>query len=260
MSQGGRNKMSFRGKFVDYYEIFFADKKFDDLSIKVIELCKKYINDFEYILDFGCGTGVFDIRFAKEGYSVYGVDISRDMIKYAKEHNFLNNKIKYINGDIRNIKIDKIFDVVCALSHVICYQVSNESLMGVFMNAYKHLRRGGIFIFDVYHQAAIMKNGFESRIKKVENKGVRITRFSNIKNYSIESYFKVYYQYLIEDNCSPIFLRMSDKMRYFSIKELDFYLRVAGFSRVDFMGDILLRGGGGKINEKMNNIYVVAVK
>ena len=179
--------MSFRGKFVDYYEIFFADKKFDDLSIKVIELCKKYINDFEYILDFGCGTGVFDIRFAKEGYSVYGVDISRDMIKYAKEHNFLNNKIKYINGDIRNIKIDKIFDVVCALSHVICYQVSNESLMGVFMNAYKHLRRGGIFIFFVFYRAAIMKNGFESRIKKVENKGVRITRFSNIKNYSIES-------------------------------------------------------------------------
>lgn len=252
---------SFSGKFVDYYEMFFADKNFDNLSKEILLLCEKYLGNFKQILDFGCGTGVFDIRFSKQGYKVFGVDVSEDMINYARKHNF-SNDINYIIGDIKSIEIQQKFDVVCALSHVICYQVDNKPLIEVFRNAYRHLRENGIFIFDSYHQAAIMKNGFESRIKRIENDKARITRFSNVKSYSIENCFEVYYQYLIEDNhCSPIFLKMSDKMRYFSIKELDFYLKSVGFSQVDFVGDIGVYGWRGvDIREEMNNIYVIAIK
>ncbi|MEK1828247.1 class I SAM-dependent methyltransferase [Priestia megaterium] len=37
------------------------------------------------MLDLACGTGELSVRFAQEGFSVVGVDLSDDMLMVAQE-------------------------------------------------------------------------------------------------------------------------------------------------------------------------------
>jgi ubiquinone/menaquinone biosynthesis C-methylase UbiE len=71
----------------------------------------------EDIIDLACGTG-FYTRILREKTSgkVYGVDISEDMIKYAKSKlKSSDGEIKYILHDCTiPIKLDMQFDIVSA--------------------------------------------------------------------------------------------------------------------------------------------------
>ena len=68
------------------------------------------------IIDFGCGPGLYTIRFAEKGAQVTGIDFSRNSIEYAKnaaEQRGLN--INYINQYTAH---GKNFD--CAFCRDIC--------------------------------------------------------------------------------------------------------------------------------------------
>lgn len=226
--------LSFSGKFVKYYETFFADKNFDAMGKFFVSLLQEECRGRK-ILDFGCGTGIFCENFAKNGYDVVGVDCSEDMIAYAKENHSGGKNITYFCEDIRNFKIPLVFDGVCALSHVVCYQASNDDLLQVFLNAYSHLQEGGIFVFDFYHQAGIFTHNLEARIKRVQHNEITITRFSEAKFDLMENCIDCSYKYLIEDRDNkPLFLESNDKMRFFSLKELEYCLKSIGFKVVDF--------------------------
>lgn len=54
---------------------------------------RKYIKKPDKILDIGCGTATITSMFFKDKFDVVGLDISEEMIKYAK---IKNDKIKYV--------------------------------------------------------------------------------------------------------------------------------------------------------------------
>lgn len=72
-------------------------------------------------LDFGCGNGVHSKFFADEGFSVFGVDISKRAIELAK-----NNNKEYQENffTIKDNKFDNKFDVILANQSL--YYLSNE--------------------------------------------------------------------------------------------------------------------------------------
>jgi len=64
------------------------------------------------ILDIACGTGNQSIDFAKKGFDVVGIDLSLDMLKYAKKKIKSDYKIKFINSDATKINYkNSVFDV-----------------------------------------------------------------------------------------------------------------------------------------------------
>lgn len=66
------------------------------------------------ILDIGCGAGHGSERLSKKYKKVYGVDISEDAIKYAKE-NWSQSNIEFKVGSALEIPFtDNYFDVVAA--------------------------------------------------------------------------------------------------------------------------------------------------
>ena len=90
-----------------------------NLLIEVEEpVVKSILQKFQpgYSLDAGCGTGRYSKFLHSLGYSVTGVDISKDMLSKARSNN--NKQIKFIEGDLNSlpIKNNSMDLVICALA------------------------------------------------------------------------------------------------------------------------------------------------
>ena len=79
-----------------------------DFIIKTLELTGK-----ERILDLACGFGRHSLSFARRGFCVTGVDITKDYINDAvKTAKTESLNAEFINADIRDICFENEFDVV----------------------------------------------------------------------------------------------------------------------------------------------------
>jgi len=128
--------------------------------IKRMEITLELINPSsgKRILDVGCGSGKFAIECAKRGAEVYGIDISKNMIKIAKEQCKRNNvKVELIVGDALK-ELPKNFDFTVALG-VLEYLEQPEALL---RNMLASIKNGGKVIFSVPSLFA-----FQTPIRKV---------------------------------------------------------------------------------------------
>ncbi len=65
------------------------------------------------ILDAGCGPGLYCERFAQNGLSVTGIDISSNSIAYARDSAFKKGlDIGYVCGNYLDMDFENEFDVV----------------------------------------------------------------------------------------------------------------------------------------------------
>lgn len=108
-----------------------------DFIIKTLKLTGK-----ERILDLACGFGRHSIALACRGFSVVGIDITKDFIDDANKcAKSLSLKIDFINADIRDTSYNNEFDVVLNLSDgAIGYlenDVENLKIFDVISNALK---------------------------------------------------------------------------------------------------------------------------
>ncbi|XP_071965580.1 uncharacterized protein [Antedon mediterranea] len=67
----------------------------------------KYTSKFDFskddrVLDVGCGSGNFTSDIARNVSSVVGIDVSNDMIDYAKQHHQLSN-VEYVVCDAQDL-------------------------------------------------------------------------------------------------------------------------------------------------------------
>jgi SAM-dependent methyltransferase len=96
------------------------------------------------ILDFGFGTGANLIHFAKQGYSMYGVEISEDAIRKTKERLPLKADLTLMGSDGLLPYADAHFDIIVAWQ-VLCYNDWN-SLSSIVLELERVLRPGGLML------------------------------------------------------------------------------------------------------------------
>jgi 2-polyprenyl-6-hydroxyphenyl methylase/3-demethylubiquinone-9 3-methyltransferase len=116
----------------------------------------KYTDDVcqlanKYVLDVGCGGGIFSESMARLNARVTGIDISKDIILIAQEHAKQEGlDIEYISSTIEHFEYDadRKFDVITCmelLEHV-------ESPESVIKSTAKLLRPGGDIIFSTINR------------------------------------------------------------------------------------------------------------
>ncbi len=117
-----------------------------EFIIKTLNLTGK-----ERILDLACGFGRHSLAFARRGFSVVGVDITKEFIDDAinsSEKESLN--VRFIHCDIRDIQFNNEFDVVLNLADgAIGYLENDEENLKVFDVVSKALKSGGKHFMDV---------------------------------------------------------------------------------------------------------------
>ena len=160
---------------------------------------------------------------------VYGIERSVEMVEQARLHGFPCEQ-----GDITDFEMDRQFDVVISLFHVISYVNTNEALTKVFKNASKHLPPGGLFIFDVWYSPAVYHQKPEPRIKKVENSEISVIRFAEPEIHSGTNVVDLNYTILVKDKHNGQIIEFKEKhpMRHFSVPEIKLIASYTGFEVV----------------------------
>lgn len=161
-------------KLAKYYDLIYQDKLYDKETRFVQVLIKKYGITGKRVLDVGCGTGRHAAILNKKGFDVVGVDLNKEMLNIAKKK---NKRIKFLQGNMRTFNLKEEFDIILCLFSTIHYARNYEEIRKTLKNFYKHLRKGGILIFDMGMTEEIWA-GSRSQVVKKSAKSVELVRFS----------------------------------------------------------------------------------
>ncbi|MGL5807353.1 MAG: class I SAM-dependent DNA methyltransferase, partial [Xenococcaceae cyanobacterium] len=173
--------MSVFANYSRYYNLLYKDKNYRGEAKFVHELLATHAPNAKSILELGCGTGIHATLLAELGYEVYGVDLSEGMLEQAQQNlnslsPELSSRLQFSQGDVRNVRVDRTFDVAISLFHVISYQTSNKDLEDAIITAKTHLKPGGIFLFDCWYGPTVLSDRPAVRVKRLEDEEIIVTR------------------------------------------------------------------------------------
>lgn len=222
----------FGNLYSQYYDLLYSDKDYEKEVDYVEDLIKLNLPQAKTILDMGCGTGKHAELFCKKGYTVHGIDLSEDMLKIARlKVKHKKDKLFFSHSKIQDLSLNKKFDVIISLFHVISYQNTNEELIKAFEVAKKHLNKDGLFIFDFWYGPAVLTDLPITRVKKLENENIEITRIAEPILECQKNLVNVNYNIFIKDKSSKLIIEKKElhKMRYFFDTELEIICEKIGF-------------------------------
>ena len=143
----------FASVYADAYDVLYRDKDYAAECDLIKHLFQTYGDGaIREILDLGCGTGSHALPLSRQGYGVVGVDRSADMLTHAQRkavNSQSNGRAVFRQGDIRSIDLERHFDAVLMMFAVLGYQLENSDVLSALRTARRHLRPGGLLIFDV---------------------------------------------------------------------------------------------------------------
>ncbi len=243
--------LSFKN-YAKYYDFIYQDKDYDrecDFIENIFETTKKP----KEILEIGCGTGSYTKILSSRGYKVTAIDISCEMLEIARE----KCSAKFIEGDIKTIKIDDKFDCCLAMFAVMGYMTKNTDIIKALINIRKHLKADSIFIIDVWKGLSVMRILPEQRIKNVENDEVKIIRYAIPNLIAFEHICEVNYKLLILNKEENTYHEINEKhvMRYYFPQEIIYYLEESSFEVINICPFLNLNG---KVDENVWNMCIVA--
>ena len=134
------------------------NQRWAGFALNAAPLLRKYYesspagDDQRTLLDLCCGTGQMARHFLENGYSVTGIDLSQDMLTWARENNtpFLTaGKATFVQGDAANFSLEQPVGLVVSLFDALNHLPGLNALQSCFDCVKASLLPGGMFIFDL---------------------------------------------------------------------------------------------------------------
>jgi SAM-dependent methyltransferase len=219
-------------RYASYYDLLNEDKDYE-AEVEYIKRCLGRLGIGEgALLEFGSGTGRHGRLLAQSGYKVLGVDRSHAMVERAQSAGPAEGFSCQV-GDVKSLHLERSFDAVLALFHVVSYQTGNDDVLATFRNARAHLRSGGVFLFDIWYAPAVHAQRPLARRKHVENDTHDVIRIAEPDWRLNENRVDVRYTIRVIDKKTKDETKFEEMhpVRYFSLPELDLVAAMTGFRR-----------------------------
>lgn len=219
-----------------YYDLLYVQKDYRAEARYVFDELENQATGRKTVLELGCGTGRHATELASLGYQVHGIDLSSSMLDAAKQRIVqlppeIRSRLSFDSGDVRSYRAQRLFDAAISLFHVFSYQTSNRDLLAALATASAHIREGGLLAFDFWSGPAVLTQRPETRVRRLENAEVRVTRIAESNLIENENRVDVTYTVLVEDKHTGQRQEIHEvhPMRYFFLPELAFLLETTGF-------------------------------
>ncbi len=130
-------------EFAQFYDLLMGDGS--SRSSRILEAIKRFEVDAMSLLELGCGTG--SVLVGLESIpTLVGLDVSPEMLSAAAQK---VPSAQLVLGDMTSFDLGARFDVVACVFDTVNHLVTFEEWSSLFSNVARHLRPGGLFIFDL---------------------------------------------------------------------------------------------------------------
>ena len=134
-------------KFSYYFDEVVSSLNYD-LWLEFIE---PYLKPTDIVLDLACGSGTLLTMLKLQGYNCEGLDLSSEIIDIANEKSKINHlNIPYYVMDMTNFELNKQYDMITCFFDSVNFLKTKQDLDNMFSCVRKHLKKGGLFIFDIF--------------------------------------------------------------------------------------------------------------
>lgn len=161
------------------YEKLYANRDEEEARHLVEFLVEELsLNKCSKILDLGCGRGRHSINLSEKGYTVKGIDLSRQAIHTAQAK-VRDRGLENISFEIRDMRtpLDETFDAIVNLFTTFGYFRSDAENASVFDSVVSMLRPGGIFVLDYLNAEKVKDNYRPSESGKFHDIEYEIQRY-----------------------------------------------------------------------------------
>jgi SAM-dependent methyltransferase len=135
--------MSRYDSFAPFYDHVVGPR--GEVASLLIRLIKRYRRGARSVLELGCGSGSM-LRDLSRQFATTGIDNSAAMLRIARRK---APRATVVLGDIVRFDLARQFDAVLCPFDTINHITRLADWRRVFRNAHRHLKPGGVFIFDV---------------------------------------------------------------------------------------------------------------
>ncbi|MDD1656061.1 MAG: methyltransferase domain-containing protein [Methanomicrobiales archaeon] len=215
------------------YDLLYRNKDYDAECQLLRRIFLLYGHgETRSVLDLGCGTGSHALRLARMGYRVTGVDLSPHMLSLAGEKARAQGlSLPLIPGDIRTIRVEGTFDAAVMMFAVLGYQTGDDDVRAALGNARRHLRKGGLFVADIWYGPAVLAQRPGERTLEMPAPGGKILRESSGRLDEKEHLCHVHFRLQeVHAGRQASVTEEEHRMRYFFPRELEDFLSRAGFA------------------------------
>ena len=229
---------SYSGRHSELYDLFYADKPYEAEAAFIDRCLREYsVGPTNKLLELACGTGTHALLLEKHGYDIVATDYSQDMIERAKQKaSKASSRVDFRLQDMAQLDVSGApFDAVYSLFDSIGYVATNESLEKVFRGVHKHLRPDGLFIFEFWHAAAMLRHYDPVRVRRWKTDDSLILRISETTLDCVNQLSHVSYSiYELKRDGTYSSLTETQVNRYFLVPDMAAWLTRNGFAPVKF--------------------------
>lgn len=152
-------------------------------SLKMIpyldKLLQRHPAPMHSMLDLACGTGTVALSFAQQGWEVYGVDASANMLEQAKRKmEQTGQQVAFSQQDMRQFVLPHPVGLITCLYDSLNYMLTLADLQLVFQGVAAALLPGGVFMGDM-NTREMLQLVWDNNTFFVEGKNIAIVMVSS---------------------------------------------------------------------------------
>ncbi|MGN7453483.1 class I SAM-dependent DNA methyltransferase [Paenibacillus pasadenensis] len=252
-------------QFAGVYDRLMEDMPYPDW-IRFMRECWDRYGIPETVADLGCGTGSLAIPLAKSGFTVYGIDLSADMLAIARSKwdetpqqaiRPRAGSVRWLQQDMRDWELPQPVDAAISFCDCLNYLTEEEDVEAAFRAAYRGLKPGGALLFDV-HAPLTLRRYAEEQPFTLDERDVGYIWTSELDDERVEIRHHLTIFARDESDREGRFVRFEEvhQQRAYDPDWIASALRAAGFSRVDRYADFRLH----EPTEQSERLFFAAVK
>ncbi len=131
----------------EYYDYLLRHVDYERWYRYIRSVMFRYIQDPRSILEIGCGTGKFGAKFSRDDFTIFGMDISLEMLRVAKPR--ARRYFSVFCGDVRNFALSCTIDFIFSVHDTMNYLLTPDELRSAFASVRNIMHEKSIFMFDL---------------------------------------------------------------------------------------------------------------
>ena len=219
-----------------YDKLMHCDVNYERIADYIENIFIRYDISPSLVCDLACGTGNVTIPLARRGYDMTGIDISEDMLNVAREKSE-GLDILYLNQDIASINMYGTMGAFLCMIDGINYIITPKSLLNLFTRLKTcFMDPDALFIFDIssrYKLSSVIGNNTFIHSEKDIFYSWQNTYYE--KNNLCDMLLNFFVSGKKGKKGKKGYERFEERhiQRAYSVKELTYLLKRAGFSMID---------------------------